>query len=419
MESATRPENQRPSDRQIAIFVSVAVGAIVAIVTTATFYWIYNIVARDDPGREAAAAESAPWNLNDGTTVITEAEPNQPTDGREPWLGLDAWREGSQAGQQWAAEYPNTINVQVLTGMTSSQVWAYMQQYVSPALGVGCQYCHNINNFASDEYPQKLAARSMLRLVGDLNEQHITNLPNWKGNYVQCATCHFGQPVAMEAYGQQFQGSVPPINVVVDPLDADGQPILDPAQKPADIQTPLPLQDAIVWYVRNYEVWKPFDPNVAESGRGSLALTLEGGRTQDQVTINQNVMNYMGWSQGVGCTFCHNSRNFIDYELETASNLAHPEYGYNKLKAQRMLLLTTWLYENWPQYGATGYDTMPVGAGAASEYSYANIGGKFYNLPACYTCHAGYSIPRGSMPSVTIDESTDPVTVLPPVLRGQ
>jgi photosynthetic reaction center cytochrome c subunit len=60
-----------------------------------------------------------------------------------------------QAGQAWISANPNTVNVQVLTGLTSAEVWTYMVQYVSGGLGVGCQYCHDINNFAADTYPRR------------------------------------------------------------------------------------------------------------------------------------------------------------------------------------------------------------------------------------------------------------------------
>ncbi|ACL25500.1 cytochrome c-554 Puf2C [Chloroflexus aggregans] len=412
-------QSSRPSDRQLAIVVSVAVGIIVAVITTATFWWVYDLTL-GRAQRAAAQTAGARWSPSDGIKRITESQPITPTDGRQNWLGQQAWNEGVQAGQAWVQQFPNTVNVQVLVGMSSAQIWTYMQQYVSGGLGVGCQYCHNINNFASDEYPQKIAARNMLRLVRDINAQFIVNLPAWKGNYVQCATCHNNAPVNMEAVGAQFINSVPPIKVTVDPLDANGQPILDPAQKPEEIRGQVLLKDAILYYIYNYQVWKPFDPADPESGRGSLALTYEGGRTQDQVTINQNVMNYQSWSLGVGCTFCHNSRNFVAYELNPAGdNVLNPAYAYNKLKTQRMLLLTTWLAENWTKYGAIGKADVPTGKDAASPYSYRRLGdGQVYNIPGCYTCHRGNNIPLTSINQANIPAGDAGVVVLPPQIRG-
>jgi photosynthetic reaction center cytochrome c subunit len=330
MQSSTRP-----NDRQAAIFVSVAVGIIVAVVTTATFYWIYDLALGQERAAAAIAA-TTPWSPSDGTKVITSAEPNTPTDGREAWLGQEAWVKGVQAGQDWVTNNPNTVNVQVLLGMDSAQIWAYMQQYVSGGLGVGCQYCHDINNFSLDTYPQKIAARNMMYLVADLNTNFVLPLPNWRGNYVQCATCHNNQPNNLESFGTQFAKSIPPIKVTVDPLDENGVAITAAADKPAEIQSPVTLKDAIVYYIYNYQIWSPYDPEVAGTGRGSLALTYDEGSTQEQVTINQNVMNSFGWSLGVGCNYCHESRNFVSYATDSPSNITNNVYAYNKLKAQQM-----------------------------------------------------------------------------------
>ncbi|HMQ29996.1 MAG TPA: photosynthetic reaction center cytochrome c subunit family protein [Chloroflexaceae bacterium] len=412
----------RPSDRQAAIFVSVAVGIVVAVVTTATFWWIYSLVrTADAPAIARAEAAAGPWSPSDGANVITTSAPNTPTDGRDPWLGEAAWNEGVQAGQAWVQANPNTVNVQVLAGLSSAEVWTYMVQYVSGGLGVGCQYCHDLNNFAADTYPQKISARNMLYLVSDVNANFIVDLPNWQGNYVQCATCHNNAPVNLEAVSEQFVKSVPDIPVVVDPLDENGAPITDPAAKPEEIRGQVGLQDAVLWYIYNYQVWRPFDPADPESGRGSLALTLDGGRTQDQVTINQNVMNLQAWSLGVGCTFCHNSRNFVGYELNTASNLANPLYGYNKLKAQRMMQLTTYLAENWPTYGAVPKAEIPPALlGGASPFSYQTLGdGQLYNVPGCYTCHQGANIPRAAINQANIPDGAAGNIVMPPILRGQ
>jgi photosynthetic reaction center cytochrome c subunit len=420
MQSSTRP-----NDRQTAIFVSVAVGIIVAVVTTATFYWVYDLAL----GRERATAATlakAVWNPSDGTKAINAAAPNTPTDGRQPWLGVDAWTLGVQAGQTWVTNNPNPVNVQVLTGMNSAQIWAYMQQYVAGGLGVSCQYCHDINNFSLDTIPQKVTARNMLYLANDLNANFILNLPNWRGNYVQCATCHNNKPNNLEGFGTSFANSVPPINVTVDPLDAAGKPILDPAQKPAAIQGKVKLKEAILYYIYNYQVWKPYDQADETSGRGSLALEYAGGRTQDQVTNNQNVMNYLGWSLGVGCNYCHNSRNFKAYETDPVSNVTNPIYALNKRKAQQMLLMTSWIQANWTTYGAIAKPTIPTALeGGASSISYQKINGQYYNMPGCFTCHQGFndingiSVPRAAINQVSFKDLGDAGQVIfPQALRG-
>ncbi|NTW97131.1 MAG: photosynthetic reaction center cytochrome c subunit [Oscillochloris sp.] len=421
MQSSTRP-----NDRQTAIFVSVAVGIIVAVVTTATFFWVYDLALGKERAAAAVIAKN-PWSFSESTKAIFSATPNAPTDGRQPWLGKDAWTQGVQAGQTWITANPNNVNVQVLTGMTSAQIWLYMQQYVSSALGVSCQYCHDINNFSLDTYPQKVAARNMMYLVTDLNKNFILGLPNWRGNYVQCATCHNSKSNNLEAFAPEFASSIPPIDVTVDPLDAEGKPITDATKKPAAIQNQVKLKDAILYYIYNYQVWKPYDAADPESGRGSLALTYDGGRTQDQVTVNQNAMNNFGWSLGVGCNYCHNSRNFTAYETNPAGNVTNALYAYNKRKAQQMLLMTSWIQANWPAYGAIAKTAIPTALeGGASKLSYQQLGGQYYNVPGCYTCHQGYnnadgvSIPRAAMnQSSFLDQGDAGLSTFPQALRGQ
>ncbi|MEI8166617.1 MAG: photosynthetic reaction center cytochrome c subunit family protein, partial [Chloroflexales bacterium] len=393
----------RLSDRQAAIFVSVAVGIVVAVVTTATFWWIYSLTL--GPERAAAAALLANptrWSPSYGAKIITAAKPNTPTDGRKPWLGQTAWTDGVQAGQAWASAIQKPANAQVLTGLTTAEIWTYMVQYVAGGLGVSCQYCHDITNFAADTFPQKVAARNMMRMVKDLNTKFIGQLPNWRGNYIRCATCHNNTPLSHEAVAPQFIKSVPPIQVTVDPLDATGAPITDPALKPVAIRNQVALQDAVLYYIYNYQVWKPFD-GTDGSGRGSLALTYTGGRTQDQVTINQNVMNNNAWALGVGCNFCHNSRNFMAFELNAAGPANNVVYGYNKLKAQVMLQMTTYIAQNWTTFGAIPKPAIPTALeGGASKFSYQTLNGQIYNVPGCFTCHGGVNVPLRSINQATI-----------------
>jgi hypothetical protein len=78
-------------------------------------------------------------------------------------------------------------NVQILGGMTRSEVWEVMNQMAS-GLGVNCQYCHVSEDVASDVKPQKLRGREMMRMVIDLNARHFGGKA-----VVTCFTCHNGQ----------------------------------------------------------------------------------------------------------------------------------------------------------------------------------------------------------------------------------
>jgi len=70
------------------------------------------------------------------------------------------------------------------------------------ALGVRCQYCHPGGNgvsfegvsFASDDKPAKTTARAMLRMVDQLNNVTLAQLPSRAQPrvVVECSTCHRG-----------------------------------------------------------------------------------------------------------------------------------------------------------------------------------------------------------------------------------
>ena len=55
------------------------------------------------------------------------------------------------------------------------------------ALGVKCDFCHVVGDFASDDKPQKEIARKMIMLARDVNSK----FPDGK-MHVTCYTCHRG-----------------------------------------------------------------------------------------------------------------------------------------------------------------------------------------------------------------------------------
>lgn len=185
--------------------------------------------------------------------------------------------ESNVAIQEYLIEYPEPQNVQVLTGMSTTQVWNFMTTYVAGGLKQDCSYCHDINNFAADGAEigddevaaRKANARIHLRMVADLNQNWLPKLAEVEGKHpsgaqISCATCHNGQP----------------------------QPVAWPENLhalPDDYR--LPLDDLDVLLVT-----------------GNLDVSL------DTVQYNQHTMYHMNESLGVGCTHCHNSRYFPSWE---------------------------------------------------------------------------------------------------------
>lgn len=113
-------------------------------------------------------------------------------------LALVAARAAAQPSQPaWKAE-----NLQFFPKDISREQLTQRMREFSLALGVRCQYCHPGGNgvsfegvsFSSDDKPAKIKARAMLRMVDQLNNVSLAQLPSRaqpKVN-VECATCHRG-----------------------------------------------------------------------------------------------------------------------------------------------------------------------------------------------------------------------------------
>jgi len=83
-------------------------------------------------------------------------------------------------------------NIKVLTGMPESQLIPVMN-FFAASMGRRCNYCH-VNNqgqwdYASDDKPEKSAAREMVKLVMDINK----TTERLKLDPVSCYTCHRGR----------------------------------------------------------------------------------------------------------------------------------------------------------------------------------------------------------------------------------
>jgi hypothetical protein len=81
-------------------------------------------------------------------------------------------------------------NLQVLTNVQTKEQLTKIMEDIANSLGVKCNYCHDVNNYSSDEKETKRKARVMLKMVLTINREFI----NWDGaEIVDCYTCHRGQ----------------------------------------------------------------------------------------------------------------------------------------------------------------------------------------------------------------------------------
>ena len=75
----------------------------------------------------------------------------------------------------------SAANLKVLT----AQNVEITMQNITFALGVGCKYCHDLNDLSLDTNPKKVKARMMLEMVRDINAKFGDGK-----THVTCWTCH-------------------------------------------------------------------------------------------------------------------------------------------------------------------------------------------------------------------------------------
>src|SRR5215475_5292179 len=82
-------------------------------------------------------------------------------------------------------------NLQVFDKKTAPDELKKTMNGFTDQLGVKCTFCHNTDNYASDEKRHKADARKMIQLVQYLkaNREKYFN-PRAKDELIACGTCH-------------------------------------------------------------------------------------------------------------------------------------------------------------------------------------------------------------------------------------
>ena len=101
---------------------------------------------------------------------------------------------------------PAPTNLKVLT----PENYLGVMFSIPPALGVKCDFCHNMEDRASDEKPTKVTARKMMEMVKNINATTFNGEQK-----VTCYTCHHGEqkpaaPPPMPGRGPGGPGGPPP-----------------------------------------------------------------------------------------------------------------------------------------------------------------------------------------------------------------
>jgi photosynthetic reaction center cytochrome c subunit len=99
-------------------------------------------------------------------------------------------------------------NIQVLKGIPSDQIIPTMR-VITAALGVRCNFCHVEGHFDEDAKPPKEVARSMMRMMSSINQNHFEGTRE-----VTCYSCHRGatKPATMSPVENQSTGIEPARN---------------------------------------------------------------------------------------------------------------------------------------------------------------------------------------------------------------
>lgn len=86
------------------------------------------------------------------------------------------------------AEAGGGKNLQVFPKNTSKKDLKKAMKKVSKALGVQCDFCHDMENFAKDSKHKEIA-RDMMRMVNSINKKYFRK----SDHKVSCMTCHRGK----------------------------------------------------------------------------------------------------------------------------------------------------------------------------------------------------------------------------------
>jgi len=184
-------------------------------------------------------------------------------------------------------------NVKVLNDLTVDQfnrVMLGMTAWVAPA-DQSCNYCHGDNMVSDDKYAKRVARR-MLQMVRDINK-------NWSSHVAQtgvvCYTCHRGAPVPKFTWVREKPAGAGGFATSNQGL---GHPS---AINGSTAMQTNPFTDTLLG---TYPIRVQTDK----------ALPVGYGASFQETERTYSLMIAISKSLGVNCTFCHNSRQFREWD---------------------------------------------------------------------------------------------------------
>ena len=190
-------------------------------------------------------------------------------------------------------------NIRVLRDVDSNEFLRLMGTFpgwIAPA--TGCAFCHSAVNPADDLLYTKQVARRMIEMTRFINTNYKSHVG---ATGVTCNTCHRGRAVPADIW---FITPMPSHGVAETTTGYSGL-------SQAGAQTSL-QQD-------------PFTPLLmrAETVRviGKTALPSGNRQSIKQTDQTYSLMAHFAQSLGVGCTYCHNTRDFSSWDQGTPARV--------------------------------------------------------------------------------------------------
>jgi len=84
-------------------------------------------------------------------------------------------------------------NLQVLPKSSSKDQLKAIMKEQSKALGVECDFCHDVPDMASDANEKKKISREMMKMTAEINGKWLKGIKGAEKNQVTCGTCHRGK----------------------------------------------------------------------------------------------------------------------------------------------------------------------------------------------------------------------------------
>ncbi len=186
-------------------------------------------------------------------------------------------------------------NIQVLKDVDANEflrLMATLPTWIAPA--TGCAFCHSTVNMADDALYTKAVARRMIQMTQDIN----ANWKNHVGNVgVTCNTCHRGRAVPQQVW---FSAPGAPRGVAETNTGYGG---VSTAAATTSLQSD-PYTNLLL----------RADPVRIT---GTTALPAGNRQSIQQTDQTYALMAHFAHSLGVGCTYCHNSRDFSSWDQGT------------------------------------------------------------------------------------------------------